>query len=82
MVGSYASLFVSPSVTLPLDNNSFLRKYYSYESEASPQHKSLLPITLSEVHFQSTGELGKKSGWIIIHIIYLENESTLEGKFM
>ncbi len=35
-VGSYASLSVRPSLCLSLDNNSYLKKYYSYESETLP----------------------------------------------
>ena len=33
---------VCPSVCLSLDNNSYLGKYYSYESETLPQYKALI----------------------------------------
>ena len=48
--GSYASLSVCPSVChwiiihISLDNNSYLRKYYRYKSETSPQHKSVIGV--------------------------------------
>ena len=56
-VGSYASLSVCiMSVGLSLDNNSYLRKYYRYESETLPQDKAFIgalkniPTTLSEIY--------------------------------
>ena len=63
MEGSYASLSFCPPVrpsfrptVIIHDNNSYLEKYYSYESETLPQYKALIaayrkiPITLSEVY--------------------------------
>ena len=44
-VGSYASLSVCLSVchvTIPLDNNSYISKYYSCDSETLPQHKAFI----------------------------------------
>ena len=42
MVGLYAPLSVRLSVRLSLDNNSYLGKYYSYESETLPQYKAFI----------------------------------------
>ncbi len=47
-VGSYASLSVCPSVcpsvrlSVTLDNNSYLKKYYRQESETLPQYKAFI----------------------------------------
>ena len=62
--GSYALLSVGRSVRPSLDNNSYIRKYYSYDSETFPQYKTHIdayrkrPITLSEVYFLLTIKLG------------------------
>ncbi len=54
-----------PSVSLSLDNNSYLGKYYSHDSENLPQYRALIgayigkiPTTLSEVYFYFTSKLG------------------------
>ncbi len=62
---------VCPSVTLPLDNNSYLHKYYSYESETSPQHKDFLCASWKNTNytlrsiFSVNGQIRRTSDWTI-----------------